>query len=57
MVWLTRTLCRIHKSKYDEKDDGGERVGRSAKAQPAEKKPREKSRTRTLFGRKKSVAS
>ena len=51
---------RIYKSKYDEKDggDGDERAGRGAgRAPPGEKKPREKSRTRALFGRKKSVAT
>ena len=49
---------RIYKAKYDDKDPD-ERGRGTAKAPlgSAEKKPREKSRTRTLFGRKKSVAA
>ena len=49
---------RIYKAKYDEKDEDRGRAGRAAKAAPGgEKKPRDKSRTRTLFGRKKSFAA
>ncbi|KAL8734209.1 MAG: hypothetical protein Q9166_001695 [cf. Caloplaca sp. 2 TL-2023] len=45
----------IYKPKYA--DDGGDRKGRgSAKQTTPEKKPRDKSRTRTIFGRKKSVS-
>ncbi|MCJ1242995.1 hypothetical protein MMC30_000191 [Trapelia coarctata] len=44
----------IYKPKYaDESDD---RTGRSAKAAPAERKQRDKSRSRNLFSRKKSSA-
>ncbi|KAI9894684.1 MAG: hypothetical protein M1814_002040 [Vezdaea aestivalis] len=43
----------IYKSKYSEES---ERSGRWAKKEGTEKKPRDKSRTRTMFGRKKSVA-
>lgn len=46
---------RIYKPKYA--DDGGDRKGRGAAKQTTpEKKPRDKSRTRTIFGRKKSVS-
>ena len=48
---------RIHKSKYDERDED-ERGGRTKeKERGSEKKPRDKSRTRTLFGRKKTAAA
>ena len=53
---LTKTGNRIYKSKYDEKEDD-ERAGRGATKAAGEKKPRDKSRTRTLFGRKKSIAA
>lgn len=43
--------CRIYKPKYA---DGGD--GRKEKPPTPEKKPRDKSRTRTIFGRKKSVS-
>lgn len=47
--------CRIYKPKYA--DDGGDcRKGRKEKPTTPEKKPRDKSRTRTIFGRKKSVS-
>ncbi|KAI4254655.1 MAG: hypothetical protein LQ352_002961 [Teloschistes flavicans] len=55
-------VCRIYKPKYLDVDDaggkGGERKGRGAPKQQTtpEKKPRDKSRTRTIFGRKKSVS-
>jgi hypothetical protein len=49
----------IYKDKY--MDDGATapdsrsvRSGRSTKKEQSEKKPRDKSRTRTIFGRKKS---
>ena len=45
---------RIYKPKYA--DDAEDRQGRSASSATAEKKPRDKSRTRTIFGRKKSVS-
>ncbi|KAI9794176.1 MAG: hypothetical protein M1816_006101 [Peltula sp. TS41687] len=45
----------IHKSKYlDEPDD---RQERSSAKDSSEKKPRDKSRTRTIFARKKSIVS
>ncbi|KAL8774740.1 MAG: hypothetical protein Q9209_000679 [Squamulea sp. 1 TL-2023] len=45
----------IYKPKYS--DDGAERKGRrDVKQTTPEKKPRDKSRTRTIFGRKKSVS-
>ncbi|KAL8903322.1 MAG: hypothetical protein Q9207_004010 [Kuettlingeria erythrocarpa] len=45
----------IYKPKYA--DDGCDRKGRGAAKQTTpEKKPRDKSRTRTIFGRKKSVS-
>ncbi|KAL8763534.1 MAG: hypothetical protein Q9184_000660 [Pyrenodesmia sp. 2 TL-2023] len=45
----------IYKPKYA--DDGGDPKGRGAAKQTTpEKKPRDKSRTRTIFGRKKSVS-
>ncbi|KAL8670428.1 MAG: hypothetical protein Q9168_005040 [Polycauliona sp. 1 TL-2023] len=45
----------IYKPKYA--DDGGDgRKGRKDKPTTPEKKPRDKSRTRTIFGRKKSVS-
>ncbi|KAL8830899.1 MAG: hypothetical protein Q9170_005530 [Blastenia crenularia] len=45
----------IYKPKYA--DDGGDRKARGAPKQTTpEKKPRDKSRTRTIFGRKKSVS-
>lgn len=55
---------RIYKPKYaDDGDKSNERLGRAATAKqttttPPEKKPRDKSRTRTMaiFGRKKSVS-
>ena len=52
---------RIYKPKYAddaaEKPSGNERQGRArAKDATPEKKPRDKSRTRTIFGRKKSVS-
>lgn len=45
----------IYKPKYADDSDKNERQGRGAKTTP-EKKPRDKSRTRTIFGRKKSVS-
>ncbi|MCJ1287354.1 hypothetical protein MMC26_006703 [Xylographa opegraphella] len=42
----------IYKTKYA--DDSNDRSGRAANSNPTEKKSRDKSRTRTLFGRKKS---
>ncbi|KAL8846158.1 MAG: hypothetical protein Q9221_008738 [Calogaya cf. arnoldii] len=44
----------IYKPKYA--DDSGDRKGRKEKPTTPEKKPRDKSRTRTIFGRKKSVS-
>ncbi|KAL8996456.1 MAG: hypothetical protein Q9169_004050 [Polycauliona sp. 2 TL-2023] len=46
----------IYKPKYA--DDGGDgcRKGRKEKPTTPEKKPRDKSRTRTIFGRKKSIS-
>ena len=44
---------RIYKPKYA--DDSTNRSGRPGDSTPSEKKARDKSRTRTLFGRKKSV--
>lgn len=48
----------IYKPKYAEDSDKQERQGRGAKQTTPEKKPRDKSRTRTMaiFGRKKSVS-
>ncbi|KAH7123787.1 hypothetical protein B0J11DRAFT_321558 [Dendryphion nanum] len=52
----------IYKDKYNEdstttiSDARSVRSGRSVKKDNSEKKPRDKSRTRTIFGRKKSVA-
>jgi TPR repeat protein len=43
----------IYKDKYN--DDNDARSSRSAKKETTEKKPRDKSRTRTIFGRKKSA--
>ena len=53
--------CRIYKPKYadDTADKGSnnERASRgTAKDTTPEKKPRDKSRTRTIFGRKKSIS-
>ncbi|OCK80506.1 hypothetical protein K432DRAFT_392968 [Lepidopterella palustris CBS 459.81] len=49
----------IYKEKYmdDASDARSTRSGRSSKKDSSEKKPRDKSRTRTIFGRKKSMAS
>lgn len=48
--------CRIYKPKYaDDSDNRQERP--STKQTTAEKQPRDKSRTRTLFGRKKSISA
>lgn len=44
----------IYKPKYT--DDSNDRQGRGVKQTTPEKKPRDKSRTRTMFGRKKSVS-
>jgi len=52
--WGTSSVYRIYKPKYA--DDSDDRTGRSAKAVPAEKKQRDKSRSRNLFSRKKSNA-
>ncbi|MCJ1396977.1 hypothetical protein MMC11_000169 [Xylographa trunciseda] len=49
----TNPLLRIYKPKYA--DDSADRSGRAAHTTTAEKKSRDKSRTRTLFGRKKSA--
>ncbi|KAK4693283.1 uncharacterized protein P7C71_g4092, partial [Lecanoromycetidae sp. Uapishka_2] len=46
----------IYKPKYADDISTNERQGRGAKTTTPEKKPRDKSRTRTLFGRKKSVS-
>ncbi|MCJ1451848.1 hypothetical protein MMC28_002188 [Mycoblastus sanguinarius] len=47
----------IYKPKYaDDGSSNKERQGRGAKQTTPEKKPRDKSRTRTIFGRKKSVS-
>ena len=46
-------MRRIYKPKYADSNDD-DRSGRAAKPTP-EKKPRDKSRTRTLFSRKKST--
>ncbi|KAL8749045.1 MAG: hypothetical protein Q9199_007930 [Rusavskia elegans] len=45
----------IYKPKYAD-DSGDGRKGRKEKPPTPEKKPRDKSRTRTIFGRKKSVS-
>ena len=45
---------RIYKPKYA--DGSNDRQGRGVKPTTPEKKPRDKSRTRTIFGRKKSVS-
>ncbi|KAI9874952.1 MAG: hypothetical protein M1830_009086 [Pleopsidium flavum] len=45
----------IHKPKYA--DDSDERPSRSPKQESSEKKPRDKSKTRIIFGRKKSFAT
>lgn len=55
VVDLGLTLCRIHKPKYA--NDADERQSRSPKQDTSEKKPRDKSKTRTIFGRKKSFAA
>lgn len=49
----------IYKDKYmdDSSDARSTRSGRSTKKDSSEKKPRDKSRTRTIFGRKKSTAT
>ncbi len=49
---------RIYKPKYaDDTTNSNERQARGGKNQTTpEKKPRDKSRTRTIFGRKKSVS-
>lgn len=46
----------IYKPKYAEEGDSNDRQGRGAKQTTPEKKSRDKSRTRTIFGRKKSVS-
>lgn len=46
----------IYKPKYADESDKNERQGRGVKQTTPEKKPRDKSRTRTIFGRKKSVS-
>lgn len=48
-------MIRIYKPKYAD-DSGDSRKGRKEKPPTPEKKPRDKSRTRTIFGRKKSVS-
>lgn len=48
-------MIRIHKSKY--LDDSDDRRGQSSAKDTSEKKPRDKSRTRTIFARKKSTVS
>ena len=53
---------RIYKSKYMDHDEQDSRIGRAEKkdaAGAAEKKkqPRDKSKTRSIFGRKKSMAA
>lgn len=50
------TRPRIYKPKYADDSTTNERPGRRAKQTTPEKKPRDKSRTRTIFGRKKSVS-
>ena len=52
---MTNCGRRIYKPKYS--DEAEERSGRGAKGSTPEKKPRDKSRTRTIFGRKKSVVT
>ncbi|KAL2053818.1 hypothetical protein ABVK25_005747 [Lepraria finkii] len=46
----------IYKPKYADESKDDERQGRGAKPPTPEKKPRDKSRTRTIFGRKKSIS-
>ncbi|KAJ9648563.1 hypothetical protein H2199_001418 [Coniosporium tulheliwenetii] len=55
--WLTG-MIRIYKEKYMDKvdDDRGRAAGRKL-SNAEKKKPRDKSRTRTIFGRKKSTAA
>lgn len=45
---------RIYKPKYA--DDADDHLSRSANSGTAVKKPRDKARTRTIFGRKKSIS-
>ena len=47
---------RIYKPKYADDGDKNERQERGAKQTTPEKKLRDKSKTRTIFGRKKSVS-
>jgi len=54
--------CRIYKDKYNEEgstasDARSVRSGRSVKKDTASEKKRDKSRTRGIFGRKKSFAT
>jgi hypothetical protein len=53
------TFCRIYKDKYmaDDDDSRQSRQSRSRQGGASEKKPRSKSRTRSIFGRKKSMAA
>lgn len=56
------TRYRIYKDKYMDEgstvsDSRSVRSGRSVKKDTSEKKARDKSRTRTIFGRKKSFAT
>ncbi|KAK3178993.1 hypothetical protein OEA41_001132 [Lepraria neglecta] len=46
----------IYKPKYADDSKDNERQGRGAKPPTPEKDPRDKSRTRTIFGRKKSIS-
>lgn len=52
---LTGFLNRIYKPKYA--DDSNDRQARPAKQSTPERKTRDKSRTRTIFGRKKSIGT
>lgn len=56
---LTRALCRIYKDKYMSDDESNNGASRGRNAAPSDKKSRNrsKSRTRSLFHRKKSVAA
>lgn len=47
---------RIYKPKYADDGKDTERQARGAKPPTPEKKLRDKSRTRTIFGRKKSIS-
>lgn len=56
----SKKTFRIYKDKYNQVDDDGaadDRRSRGAKKVDSPKKPRNKSRTRSIFHRKKSIST